>query len=95
MPPRPSENAPALSKAAAIRAGKSLLPRGFVHCSRFVAGCDADSELVEGTWRIFLQQYQLRGYRHDSRGLGHSYVILDAVGNCIANIPGTETGSRE
>ena len=87
--------APVLTRAAAIDRARSLLPRGFCALSRFVAGCDAEIELVEGTWRIFLQQYQLRGYRHDARGLGHTYVILDAVGNCLANIPGTEMGSRE
>ena len=87
--------APALTRSAAIERARSLLPRGFCALSRYVAGCDAESEFVEGTWRIFLQQYQLRGYRHDSRGLGHTYVILDTVGNCLAHIPGTETGSRE
>ena len=85
--------APRLTQAAAIERARTLLPRGFCALSRFVAGCDAESEFVEGTWRIFLHQYQLRGYRHDQRGLAHSYVILDAVGNCIANIPGTELGS--
>ena len=87
--------APRLSQAAAVERARSLLPKGFCGLSRFVAGCDADTEFIEGTWRIFLQQYQLRGYRHDTRGLGHTYVILDAVGNCVANIPGTEQGSRE
>ena len=87
--------APPLSQAAAIERARGLLPKGFCALSRFVAGCDADTEFIEGTWRIFLQQYQLRGYRHDPRGLGHTYVILDAVGNCLANIPGTEQGSRE
>ena len=86
-------NAPKLTQVGAIERARTLLPRGFCALSRFVAGCDAESELVEGTWRIFLHQYQLRGYRHDQRGLAHSYVILDAVGNCIANIPGTELGS--
>lgn len=88
-------DAPVLSRAAAIERARSLLPRGFCTLSRFVAGCDAGGEFVEGSWRILLQQYQLRGYRHDSRGLSHTYVILDAVGNCLANIPGTEVGSRE
>jgi len=86
---------PRISQAAAIERARALLPKGFCSLSRFVAGCDADTEFIEGTWRVFLQQYQLRGYRHDTRGLGHTYVILDAVGNCLANIPGTEQGSRE
>lgn len=87
--------APRLSQNAAIERARTLVPKGFCALSRFVAGCDAEVEFIDGSWRIFLQQYQLRGYRHDSRGLGHTYVILDAVGNCLANIPGTEPGSRE
>jgi len=88
-------DAPILTRAGAIDRARTLLPRGFCALSRFVAGCDAESEFLEGTWRIYLHQYQLRGYRHEQRGLAHSYVILDAVGNCIANIPGTELGGRE
>ena len=41
------------------------------------------------TWRVYALQYKTVGGREDSSGLGHSYVILDAVGNCVANIPGT------
>lgn len=88
-------DAPVLSQAAAIARARTLLPRAHCALSRFVAGCDAEAEFTDGTWRILLHQYQLRGYRHDQRGLAHSYVILDAVGNCLANIPGTEPGSRE
>lgn len=89
---RPPE-APVLLRAEAIERARALLPRGFCGLSRFVAGCDVETEFLEGTWRIYLQQYQLRGYRRDWRGLTYSYVILDAVGNCVANIPGTELGS--
>ncbi len=87
--------APVMTQAGAIERARTLLPRGFCALSRFLAGCDAESEFLEGTWRIYLHQFQLRGYRHEQRGLAHSYVILDAVGNCIANIPGTELGGRE
>ena len=41
----------------------------------------------------FVHQYRLRDARHDWGGLTHTYVILDAVGNCYANIPGTEQGA--
>ena len=87
--------APVLSEAAVVARARSLLPKEFCALSRFVAGCDVESEFVDGSWRILLHQYQLRGYRHDQRGLAHSYVILDRVGNCLANIPGTEVGSKE
>jgi len=41
-----------------------------------------------------VRQYRVGLGRHDYAGLDHSYVILDAVGNCLANIPGTELGAR-
>lgn len=90
-----SADAPVLNTAAAIERARSLLPRGYCALSRFIAGCDVETEFLLGTWRIYLHQYRLRGYRHDSRGLAHTYVILDTVGNCIANMPGTELGGRE
>jgi hypothetical protein len=84
-----------ITESAAIQRARSLVPKEFCALSRFVAGCEADTEFVEGTWRVFLQQFQLRGYRRDTRGLGHTYVILDRVGNCVANSPGTEQFGRE
>jgi hypothetical protein len=60
----------------------------------FVSGCDADSEFANGAWRVFVQQYKRSGNHKDVGGLTHSYVILDRVGNCLANIPGTELGAR-
>jgi hypothetical protein len=41
-----------------------------------------------------VRQYRLAGTQHEYAGLDHSYVILDRVGNCLANIPGTELGGR-
>jgi hypothetical protein len=35
----------------------------------------------------------MRDARHDPAGLTHTYVILDPVGNCYANIPGTDQGA--
>jgi hypothetical protein len=60
----------------------------------FVSGCDADSEWANGAWRVFVQQYKRAGNRKEAGGLTHTYVILDRVGNCLANIPGTELGAR-
>ena len=57
-----------------------------------IDGCDADAEHVHDTWRVYVHQYRLRAGRHDWQGLDHTYVILDRVGNCIANIPGTPEG---
>ena len=40
-----------------------------------------------------LHQYHARGGVKDCGGLTHTYIILDPVGNCLANIPGTESGA--
>ena len=58
-----------------------------------VSGCDTLTEFALGSWRIYFHQYKLRGAVHDPGGLTHTYVILDRVGNCYANIPGTELGA--
>jgi hypothetical protein len=85
--------ATALTEAQIIERALRLMPAGF--CSNaFSAGCDADAESTYGAWRVFVRQYRLAADRHDYAGLDHSYVILDAVGNCLANIPGTELGAR-
>jgi hypothetical protein len=85
-------SAPALSEAEVDARAIALLP-GFCTPSHFVAGCDAQPELVRGDWRVYIRQYQLRSGQHDFDGLDHSYVILDRVGNCLANIPGTPLGA--
>lgn len=86
-------DAPMLSEADAIARARALLPGDFCAPSRFVSGCDALPEFALGTWRIYVHQFRLRGARHEWGGLTHSYVILDRVGNCHANIPGTEVGA--
>ena len=42
------------------------------------------------SWRVYVHQYRGCPTRTTGRALTHSYVILDPVGNCLANIPGTE-----
>ena len=88
-----SPDAGPMSREAVIVRARALLPAEFCGPGRFVAGCDAETEFIDGAWRVYLHQYQLRGARHDWSGLTHSYVILDAVGNCLANIPGTGLGA--
>jgi len=87
--------APVLTEAQAMQRGQSLLPRDFCGPSRYVDGCDVLPEFDQGTWRIYVHQFQLRNGRHDWGALTHSYVILDRVGNCLANIPGTDDIVRE
>jgi hypothetical protein len=88
-----SADAPVLSELQVIERARALLPHDFC-ANAFVSGCDADAESAYGAWRVFVRQYRAAGTRHDYAGLDHSYVVLDRVGNCLANIPGTELGSR-
>jgi hypothetical protein len=83
---------PAISEADAIARARTWLPDGFCGPGRRIDGCDADAEYVHDSWRVYAHQYKLRGGRRDWQGLEHSYVILDRVGNCLANIPGTPEG---
>jgi hypothetical protein len=90
---RPLTTSP-LTESQAIERARMLLPHDFCGPNVFVSDCDADSELANGAWRIFVQQYKQTSHGKDVGGLTHSYVILDRVGNCLANIPGTELGAR-
>ena len=87
-----SPTAPVLSEQDVGARAIELLP-DLCASSYFVTGCDAEPELIHDQWRIYVQQYKLRDGRPDHGGLDHSYVILDRVGNCIANIPGTPLGA--
>jgi hypothetical protein len=87
-------DAPTLTEPQAIERARALLPDGFCGPSTFVNGCDVVPEQSLGSWRIYFHQYRVRGAERDWGGLTHTYVVLDARGNCYANIPGTEQGSR-
>ena len=80
---------PVITEGQAIERARKLLPKNFCGPSLFVDGCDAEPEFALGAWRIYVHQYTLSGGRKDRGGLEHAYVILDSVGNCVANIPGT------
>jgi hypothetical protein len=82
-------NARRLSEAEAIERARTLLPRDFCGPTFFVSGCRFDAEWQYESWRVYALQFKRSGARVDSSGLDHSYVILDPVGNCLANIPGT------
>jgi hypothetical protein len=81
--------APRITAEQAIDIAKTLLPRDFCGPSWWVSGCVYDPEWAYDTWRVFAQQYKLADGVKDTRGRDHSYIVLDAIGNCIANIPGT------
>jgi hypothetical protein len=89
-PPRDRDTAgPRLAAEQAIERAKTLLPKDFCGPTWYVDGCEYDPEWGFDTWRVFAQQYKLIDGRREIRGRDHTYVVLDAVGNCIANIPGT------
>jgi hypothetical protein len=87
------KNAPRISEAQAIERTKKMLPDDFCGPSYFVSGCTFDVENEYDSWRVYAHQYKDVAGRRDKGGLKHTYLILDAVGNCLAHIPGTEFGA--
>jgi hypothetical protein len=84
-----SPGSPRITAEQAIERAKSLLPEGFCGPNWYVDGCEYDPEQAFDTWRVYAHQYKRIGSRNETAGRDHSYVVLDAVGNCMANIPGT------
>ena len=76
-----------------IARARTLVPDGFCGPTTFVSGCDAEPEFALGAWRVYIHQYRDRNGTKDRGGLAHTYIILDPVGNCMANIPGTDPGA--
>jgi hypothetical protein len=81
--------APRITAQQAIERAKALLPAEFCGPSWYVSGCEYDPEWSLESWRVFVRQYKLESGQKDFLGRDHSYVVLDPVGNCLANIPGT------
>ncbi len=86
--------APRISEAQAIARTKTMLPQDFCGPTLFVSGCTYDVENEYDSWRVYVHQYKEVGGHRDKGGLLHTYLILDAVGNCLAHIPGTEFGAN-
>jgi len=89
---RPAGSA-VLTQEQAIERARTMLPEDFCGPTWFVSGCDVIPEYALGSWRIYFHQYKAVGTAHETGGRAHTYVVLDAVGNCQANIPGTEVGA--
>jgi hypothetical protein len=87
------KSAPRITEAQAIERTKKMLPDDFCGPSHFVSGCTFDVENEYDSWRVYAHQYKDGGGRRDKGGLKHTYLILDAAGNCLAHIPGTEFGA--
>jgi hypothetical protein len=84
-----------ITQAEAVERTRALLPKDFCGPTVFVTGCTFDVENEYDSWRVYAHQYKEVGGRKDKGGLSHTYLILDAVGNCLANIPGTEFGASK
>jgi hypothetical protein len=85
--------APRIDAKEAERIALKLVPDDFCAPRGLVGGCDVEPEFHYDSWRMYVHQYRKRPGVRDWAQLTHTYVILDAVGNCIANIPGTEPGA--
>ncbi len=82
-----------IDEAQAIARTRTMLPPEFCGPTAFVSGCTYDVENEYDSWRVYVHQYADRGGRKDKGGLAHTYLILDARGNCLAHIPGTVFGA--
>ena len=92
--PRPlPPTSPRIDAGGAERIALKLVPDGFCGPSASIAGCDTVTENFYDSWRVYVHQYHRTPKAHDWSALTHSYIILDPVGNCLANIPGTEPGA--
>jgi len=87
-------NAPRINADQAATRTRGMVPPGFCGPNVFVSGCTFDVENEYDSWRVYVHQYKDRGGRMDPGGLEHTYLILDAVGNCIAHVPGTPFGAK-
>ena len=82
-----------ITEAQAIARTRAMLPAAFCGPTLFVTGCTYDVENEYDSWRVYVHQYRDIAGRKEKGGLQHTYLILDAVGNCLAHIPGTEFGA--
>jgi hypothetical protein len=87
------KTAPRIDAQQAIERARQLLPDRFCGPTWYVSGCDFDPEQTFDSWRIYAHQYKLEEGRRVFAGRDHTYVVLDAVGNCLAHIPGTPLGA--
>jgi hypothetical protein len=82
-------NAPRITAEQAAERAKALMPKDFCGPDWWVDGCDYDPEFEHESWRVYVRQWKRVGGEKQYEPRDHSYVVLDPVGNCLANIPGT------
>ncbi len=90
---RPAD-APRMPAADVPARARTMLQQDYCGPTLFVSGCTFDVENEYDSWRVYVHQYKDRGGRPDKSGLLHTYIILDAVGNCLAHMPGTDFGAH-
>ena len=81
--------APLITASEATERAKTLMPKEFCGPDGWVDGCDYDSEFALDSWRVYVRQWKRIDGRKQYEPREHSFVVLDPVGNCLANIPGT------
>lgn len=81
--------APRLTAEQAAERAKALMPKEFCGPDWWVDGCDYDPEYALDSWRVYVRQWKRVDGRKQYEPRDHSYVVLDSVGNCLANMPGT------
>jgi hypothetical protein len=84
-----SAGAPRLTAEQAAERAKALMPKEFCGPDWWVDGCDYDPEYALDSWRVYVRQWKRVDGRKQYEPRDHSYVVLDPVGNCLANMPGT------
>ncbi len=92
-PRKAPPGSPRIDRKTAERIALELMPDGFCGPTSSIGGCDVETENFYDSWRVYVHQYRRTPGVRDWAALTHSYVILDALGNCLANIPGTEPGA--
>jgi len=82
-------SAPRITATEAAERAKTLMPKEFCGPDGWVDGCDYDPEYALESWRVYVRQWKRIDGRKQYEPREHSFVVLDPVGNCLANIPGT------
>jgi len=81
--------APRITIVEAADRAKALLPKEFCGPDSWVDGCDYEPEYALESWRVYVRQWKRIDGRKQYEPREHAFVVLDPVGNCLANIPGT------
>lgn len=82
-------SAPRITEAQAAERAQALMPKEFCGPNWWVDGCDYEPEYALDSWRVYVRQWKRVDGRKEYEPRDHSYIVLDPVGNCLANIPGT------